>query len=107
MSIAEILDNSKLMLDDSDSAVKLSVARDPNLSLGNDLELENPLSMHSYINEEDLSINFGDVPDEMMADRKRKKKTKKNMIVYHSKQGATDIEGQILMPSFCVNESQG
>ena len=107
MSIAEILDNSKLMLDDSDSAVKLSVARDPNLSLGKDFEFENPLSMHSYTNEEDLSINFGDVPDGMMADRKRKKKTKKNMIVYHSKQGATDIEGQILMPSFCVNVSQG
>ena len=107
MSIAEILDNSKLMLDDSDSAVKLSVARDPNLSLGKDFELENPLSMHNITNEEDLSINFGDVPDGMMTDRKRKKKTQKNMIVYHSKQGATDIEGQILMPSYCVNVSQG
>ena len=29
MSIAEILDNSNLMLDDSDSAVKLSAARNP------------------------------------------------------------------------------
>ena len=91
MSIAEILDNSKLMLDDSDSAVKLSVARDPNLSLGKDFEFENPLSMHSYTNEEDLSINFGDVPVEMMTDRKIKKETNKNIAVIHSKQGATDI----------------
>ena len=50
MSIAEILDNSNLMLDDSDSAVKLSVARDPNFSAGQDFAFENPLSMRSFVN---------------------------------------------------------
>ena len=107
MSIAEILDNSKLMLDDSDSAVKLSVARDPNLSLSKYFEFENPLSIHSYTNEEDLSIDFGDVPIEMMTDRKMKIKTKKDIAVIHSKQGATDIQGQILMPSLRIDVPQG
>ena len=62
--------------------------------------------MHS-INDEDLSINFGDVPVEMMTDRKMKEETKKDITVIHSKQGATDIQGQILMPSFRINVSQG
>ena len=62
--------------------------------------------MHSN-NDEDLSINFGDVPVEMMTDRKMKEETKKDIAVIHSKQGATDIQGQILMPSLRINVSQG